>query len=155
MAVPFDYMTIADKTAQIVSSYVAKNNTPPTELPGLIRAVADALASLGSEREATGKPQPAVEVQKSVSKRQLTCLLCGRQMKMLKRHLATTHKLAPAEYRQMFGLKADYPMSTPDYSAMRSQMARNIGLGRTTKPKQRGTKRSKSERKPATNRAAA
>lgn len=36
----------------------------------------------------------------------------------------------PEEYRQRYGLKADYPMVAPNYSESRRAMAHKIGLGR-------------------------
>ena len=54
---------------------------------------------------------------------------------MLKRHLATRHKLTPNEYKVMFGLKDDYPLLAPAYAATRSALAKKIGLGRKPEPK--------------------
>ena len=47
----------------------------------------------------------------------------------MKRHL-TSHGLTPQQYRAKWGLPADYPMTAPNYSATRSAMAKDIGLGR-------------------------
>ena len=52
----------------------------------------------------------------------------GKTYKTLKRHL-TRAGLDPASYRRQYGLPSDYPMTAPAYSAQRSAMARNIGLG--------------------------
>ena len=61
-------------------------------------------------------------------------------MKMLKRHLMTEHGMTPDEYRQRWGLAADYPMVAPDYAETRRDLAVKIGLGR--KPGQkRGRKK--------------
>lgn len=38
--------------------------------------------------------------------------------------------VTPDEYRQRYGLKADYPMVAPTYSESRRAMAKTIGLGR-------------------------
>ena len=46
----------------------------------------------------------------------------------MKRHL-TSHGLTPQQYRAKWGLPADYPMTAPNYSATRSAMAKDIGLG--------------------------
>jgi predicted transcriptional regulator len=47
----------------------------------------------------------------------LTCYIgCGKPQKMLKRHLAVQHDLTPAQYRERFGLKPDYPMTAPGYA---------------------------------------
>lgn len=53
----------------------------------------------------------------------------GKPYKTLTRHLST-NGLTPAEYRERYGMKADYPMTAPSYSAMRREMAKRIGLGR-------------------------
>ena len=49
---------------------------------------------------------------------------------MLKRHLATRYQMTPTEYRQRWGLPRDYPMVAPAYAAQRSELAKQIGLGR-------------------------
>jgi predicted transcriptional regulator len=49
---------------------------------------------------------------------------------MLKRHLATAFQLTPQQYRERWGLPADYPMVAPDYASRRSALAKQIGLGR-------------------------
>jgi len=56
-------------------------------------------------------------------------LIDGKPYKALKRHLRN-HGLTPAEYRERFGLKADYPMVAPGYAEKRRDLAKAIGLGR-------------------------
>ncbi|MOA65939.1 Transcriptional regulatory protein ros [compost metagenome] len=46
----------------------------------------------------------------------------------MKRSLAIKG-LTPAEYREKWGLPADYPMVAPAYAAARSAMAKSMGLG--------------------------
>jgi predicted transcriptional regulator len=48
---------------------------------------------------------------------------------MLKRHIMIAHGLSPAEYRHLFQLRSDYPMTAPNYAKKRSQLARQFGLG--------------------------
>jgi predicted transcriptional regulator len=57
---------------------------------------------------------------------------------MLTRHLAVRHDLTPAQYREHFGLKADYPMAAPNYAQQRREFALQTGLGRPNKPARRG-----------------
>jgi len=45
-----------------------------------------------------------------------------------------THELEPAAYRSRWKLSADHPLTAPGYSARRSAMAKQLGLGR--KPRQ-------------------
>ena len=53
--------------------------------------------------------------------------------KMLKRHLKTSYDMTPEQYRERWGLAADYPMVAPNYAKKRSQLAKKIGLGKRGK----------------------
>jgi hypothetical protein len=53
----------------------------------------------------------------------------GKRYRTLKKHLARLG-LTPAQYRAKWGLPSDYPMVAASYSAKRSELARNLGLGR-------------------------
>jgi predicted transcriptional regulator len=37
--------------------------------------------------------------------------------------------MTPEEYRERWGLPADYPMVAPNYAQARSQLAKKMGLG--------------------------
>lgn len=52
-------------------------------------------------------------------------------MKMLKRYLMTNYGMTPDDYRQKWGLPADYLMVAATYAEARSNLAKTIGLGRT------------------------
>ena len=115
--------------SDIVSAYVSKNSVPPGELPGLIQSVYQSLGSLGKPAEPEPvKLTPPVPIKKSVTPDHIISLEDGRPYKSLKRHL-TTRGLTPAEYRQKWGLPADYPMVAPNYAAQRSELAKSLGLG--------------------------
>ncbi|MEL1250783.1 MucR family transcriptional regulator [Aurantiacibacter gilvus] len=126
-------------TADIVTAHVANNNTDADALPSLIENVYAALSGLGTSEAVEEKPEPAVSIRASVKKDKIVCLDCGRDMKMLKRHLSTDHGLTPDEYRERWNLPADYPMVAPAYSDTRRQLAKDIGLGR--KPGQKRGRR--------------
>jgi predicted transcriptional regulator len=130
---------LARLTTEVVAAYVSGNTMPPSDLPELIGAVSRALRGIGqaSEQAPPPKPEPAVTVRRSISPDQITCLVCGKKQKMLKRHLAAAHDLTPAAYRELFDLKPDYPMVAPSYAQQRSEMALRIGLGRKQPPPRR------------------
>lgn len=132
MADEKDTQTITEMTTRIVSAYVAHNNVDPEQVPQIIQTVARDLKALqsGELDEAGGDTQPAVSPRKSIGKDYLVCLACGRKQKALKRHLAKAHGLSPEQYREMYGLRPDYPMVAPNTSKRRSEIARSIGLGR-------------------------
>ena len=74
--------------------------------------------------------KPAVAIKKSVTPEYIICLEDGQKFKSLKRHLKTHYDMSPEEYREKWGLPHDYPMVAPSYAAARSDMAKNMGLGR-------------------------
>ncbi len=55
-------------------------------------------------------------------------LIDGKPYKTLKRHLAI-NGLTADQYRERYGLKDSYPIVAPAYAALRSDMAKRIGLG--------------------------
>ena len=123
---------LIDLSAEIVSAYVSHNALSVADLPKLIADVHLALKSLrsGAAVEPPVELKPAVPVRRSVSADYIVCLEDGKKFKSLKRHLRTHYNLSPEEYREKWGLPADYPMVAPNYSATRSRLAKDNGLGR-------------------------
>lgn len=116
-------------TADIVAAHVQNNSVAISDLPQLIKTVHESLAGLSGDSPAE-KPQPAVSVRRSVTPDYIVCLEDGRKLKMLKRHLATAYGMTPEDYREKWGLPADYPMVAPNYAKQRSSLAKKIGLGK-------------------------
>ncbi len=127
----FDMKARREMTTQIVAAYVSYNSVGVSDLPGIISSVAGSFAAIGAEAlgTSTAKPEPVVSVRRSVGKNHLTCLVCGTKRKILKRHLATAHEITPSEYREMFTLQSEYPMTAPNYAKVRSELAKRIDLG--------------------------
>jgi predicted transcriptional regulator len=126
---------LLELTAEIVSAHVSNNSVPLSDLPGLIQEVYRTLSNVGREPAQPDRPQPVVPVKRSIHADYLVCLLDGKKLKMLKRHLKTAYNLTPEQYREMFSLPPDYPMVAPNYAKHRSTLAKRIGLG--TKPRGR------------------
>ena len=127
---------LIDLTTGIVAAYVAKNHLPASELPGLVGTIYGALSGLGAvERanvaQAAPEPLTPAEIKKSIKPDFLISFIDGLSYKTLKRHLSS-HGLNPDSYRVRFGLPADYPMTAPSYSARRSELAKQLGLGQRT-----------------------
>ena len=115
--------------ADIVAAHLSNNSVPIAELPTLIRDVYRALSTVGEAEIPSERPEPAVPVKKSVFPDYIICLEDGKKLKMLKRHLRTAYNMTPQEYRERWGLPADYPMVAPNYAKQRSKLAKQIGLG--------------------------
>ena len=114
--------------AEVVAAFVSRNEVPAEELPALIETVYDSLEDLAEGRGA--KPDPAVPIRQSVTRSHIVCLEDGKKFKTMKRHLRTVHNMSPAEYREKWGLRRDYPIVAPRYAAQRSELAKAAGLGR-------------------------
>jgi predicted transcriptional regulator len=115
-------------TSEIVAAHVANNTVDVGDLPKLIHDVHRALASI-DDGMGGDRPSPAVPIKKSVTSDYLVCLEDGKKLKMLKRHLKTSYGMTPEQYRERWGLPADYPMVAPTYARHRSSLAKKIGLG--------------------------
>lgn len=118
-------------TTEIVSSYVSNNAVQISEIPLVVEQVFKSLSGLKNDATVSvaDRPQPAVPIKRSITPDYLICLEDGKKLKMLKRHLKTAYNMTPEEYRERWGLSADYPMVAPNYAERRSALAKDIGLG--------------------------
>jgi predicted transcriptional regulator len=124
--------------AEIVSAFVSNNSVPVGDLAALIQSVHASLGKLsnpGTPEPVEQPKQPAVPIRKSVGDNFIVCLEDGKKFKSLKRHLRTAYNLSPDQYREKWGLPADYPMVAPAYSLARSNLAKQLGLGQLQKSK--------------------
>jgi predicted transcriptional regulator len=129
-------------TTNIVAAYVRKNQIASDQLATLISTVHQALSGLGKPAAETETERtPAVPIRRSVHRDYVVCLECGWRGLMLRRHLTTGHRLTVDQYRARWNLPREHPMVAPGYSERRSDLAKQIGLGR-------GRRTSREEPKP-------
>jgi len=122
--------TLLTLTADIVAAHVSNNSVAVNDLPNLIQNVHSALSDIsGTTAAAEPKPEPKVSIRSSIKPDYIVCLEDGKKLKMLKRHLMTHYSMTPDQYRQKWGLSADYPMVAPNYAEQRRTLAKSIGLG--------------------------
>lgn len=129
---------LLELATELTIAWLANPNTRASaeEVPAFLDKMHGAVAGLAApkvqEEEAAPKDEftPAVTVRKSLaSKDYIVSMIDGKPYKTLKRHLGG-HGLTPAQYRERYGLKADYPMVAENYAEMRRGVAKKIGLGR-------------------------
>ena len=127
-----DKAELLQLTTQIASAYLGNNAVAAGDVGGVINSVYKSLISVDVQATDTviATSAPAVSIKKSVTAEHLICLECGKKLKMLKRHIETDHDITIPEYKAKWGLPSDYPTTAPAYAAARSEMAKNIGLGR-------------------------
>jgi predicted transcriptional regulator len=125
-------------TAQIVMSHASMSELTPQELIDEIKGVYDMLASLEggvaiqetATEAAIGVKKPAIPLKDIVTAKHVVCLECGKKMKTLKTHLRKAHGLTPKEYYQRYDLNPKkFPLVCKEYSAARSKLAKERGLG--------------------------
>jgi predicted transcriptional regulator len=121
-------------TINMVSSYLSNHTVTLEEIPAVIAKIYQTL-SVANETPNSfrNRPahQPAVPISESVTNEYIVCLEDGKKLQMLKRHLNTVYKMSLDQYKERWGLPADYPVVSPNYAKRRSQIAKNTGLGLT------------------------
>lgn len=130
--------SLLELATELTIAWLANPNTRVSaeEVPAFLQTMHGAVTNLSAPQVSTGEVEPATEyipavtVRKSLaSKDHIVSLIDGKAYKTLKRHLSG-HGLTPAEYRERYGLKSDYPMVAENYAEMRRGLAKKIGLGR-------------------------
>jgi predicted transcriptional regulator len=132
--------TITEMAKEIVAAHASKTTMTKNELLKELSEVHAVLAALekGGTVAVPGAAEvvvpeeeaaPAVSLRKAFGKNQISCMLCGKGMKTLARHLGTAHGMKPSEYRKQFGIPRTQPLAAKAYSESRRQMAVDRGLG--------------------------
>jgi len=150
--------------AKVAAAYFSNSYVRPAEIPEVIGQItaslrevdevdrrsadedapapadAETVAAQAANNAQAGRTKPtAAEIRRSIRDDGLVSFEDGRSYKTLKRHL-TTRGLTPAQYREKWSLPDDYPMVCAASSAMRSALAKKIGLGRKDAPRVRKAK---------------
>lgn len=124
--------TILEMAAEIVAAHASTTNMTKEELVVELTEVYAALSSLekGEAVEVSADDQgPAVSRKKAFGKDKIICMICGKGMKTLARHLKTSHDMSAAEYRKQFDIPRSQSLAAKNYSESRRQMAIDRGLG--------------------------
>lgn len=151
--------TLLEMATEIVKAHASTTSMTKEDLIKELSDIHTALKFLeaGEAIAATAPVEeeeaPAVSMRKAFGKKQIICMICGKSMKTLARHLKTAHNMTAKEYRTQFGIPRTQPLAAKDYSETRKQMAIDRGLGENL-AKARAAK-GKAKRKPAEKKAAA
>lgn len=149
---------LLELATELTIAWLSNPNTRASaeEVPSFLQTMHGAVTNLAapqaSAEQAPSAPEftPAVTVRRSLaSKDHIISLIDGKPYKTLKRHLSG-HGLTPAQYRERYGLKPDYPMVAESYAEMRRGLAKKIGLGRKAGTKVAAKPDAKPAAKPVT-----
>ncbi|MES2754223.1 MAG: MucR family transcriptional regulator [Pseudomonadota bacterium] len=122
---------------ELTIAWLSNANTRASadEVPGFLARMHEAVSGLSAggaapvESPATSYEGATTARKSLASKDHIISMIDGKKYKTLRRHLSG-HGLTPEQYRERYGLKADYPMVSETYSQARRDMAKKIGLGR-------------------------
>ena len=123
---------------ELTVAWLSNPNTRASaeDVPAFLERMHGAVSQLSSNRDAQAQAEPASEYTPAVTARKslsspehIISMIDGKPYKTLKRHLSR-HGLTPVQYRERYGLKADYPIVAPAYAEKRRELAKKIGLGR-------------------------
>jgi predicted transcriptional regulator len=134
-----DKRALLQMTADIVSSHASMNELTQGDLLSEIDQIYNKLAGLAGSveageaevAEAEAAPEamkPAVPMEAAFGTDKVFCMVCGKGMKTLKRHIATAHSMKPGQYRKAFGIAAGTPLVAKNYSEARKKMAKSLNL---------------------------
>jgi predicted transcriptional regulator len=120
--------------ANIVTANATGRGLSTEQIVDMIKSVACTLEGLSTPpaAEVIESPQeakPAMTWQQSIGKNSITCLICGFQGTTLNAHIRRKHSLTSKEYSTQFGIPTKTPLVSKAYSAKRSKMAKDSGLG--------------------------
>lgn len=114
--------------AKILSAYVTRNSVPAGNLPDLLSQVHRSITALESAKAPPVTRATEAQIRASIRPDTIVSFEDGKPYKALRRHL-TLRGLTPEAYRAKWGLPVDYPLVSASYSARRSRISREIGLG--------------------------
>jgi predicted transcriptional regulator len=134
-----DKRLLLQMTADIVASHASMNELSQSDLLAEIDQVFLKLVNLGGgvegeelavpAVEAAAEPlKPAVPLEAAFASDKVFCMVCGKGMKTLKRHIATAHGMKPGQYRKAFGIPPGTALVAREYSEARQQMAKTLNL---------------------------
>lgn len=135
---------LRELVSDVAAAYFSNTHVSPKEIAGVLDQIAASLGAIGEQPEAAPRAEAAAEpeprltpaqIRNSVKPDGIVSFEDGRSYKTLRRHLSSLG-MTPTQYRQKWGLPADYPMVAPNLSAIRSELARSMRLGRTAAPVQ-------------------
>ena len=122
---------------QIVAAFATRPDVDAAAIVDLVARLRKEVS--GEAPSAAGGPrvEPALPIEKAMTRDKVFCLCCGKGFKMLKRHLGAEHGLSEAEYRTMFGLAEDFPLVAPSYSKRKAEYAKEAGFGKYSRAETR------------------
>lgn len=124
---------ILEMAVEIVSAHASTTSMSKEDLVTELTEIHAALKMMDSNDTLAEENQteqlPVISLKKAFGKDKVTCMICGKAMTTLGRHIRAVHQITPAEYRKQFDIPRTQPLAAKAYSEQRKQMAIERGLG--------------------------
>jgi len=124
---------ILEMAVEIVSAHASTTTMTKEDLVAELAEIHATLktmeASDAQAEEGETEQQPVISLKKAFGKDKVTCMICGKAMTTLGRHIRLVHQITPAEYRKQFDIPRTQPLAAKAYSEQRKKMAIERGLG--------------------------
>ena len=120
---------------QIVSAHAQTTPMTTTELLAEIQKIHSVLQALdvGASTSHVGiieveEPAPALTLRQAFRTNEVICMICGKGMQTITRHLNQTHQMKPNEYRKQFNIPKSQKLMSKAYDAKRTEIAAVVDL---------------------------
>ncbi len=122
--------TLLEMAQQIVSAHAQTTKMTTTELLAEIQKIHSVLQSLDSGGPVTEESveAPTLTLKQAFRTNEVICIICGKGMKSLARHLTTVHQIKPNEYRKQFNIPKTQKLMSKACAAKRKEVAAGMDL---------------------------
>ena len=124
--------TLLEMSNNIVSAHAQKTPMTTEELLAELHKVHGALQALEAGTQVETPPEepatPTLTLKQAFKTNEVICMICGKGMKALTRHLSQTHQIKPSEYRKQFNIPKTQPLMSKAYTIRRKEIAAGMDL---------------------------
>lgn len=124
---------LLEMAVEIVSAHASTTQMTREELVAELAEIHNTLKKMENDDMVAEEPAeqatPAISLKKAFGRDKVLCMICGKAMTTLGRHLRLVHEITPADYRKQFNIPRTQPLAAKAYSEQRKQMALDRGLG--------------------------
>lgn len=114
---------------EIVKAQASVRTMSDVEITTMVRKLSEGIKSI-SEGEALAPSEEtvAVDPQKAIKEKSISCVICGKTFKLLtKKHLAT-HDMTPESYKEFCGYKKNSPLVCKSLQRERRKKMKDMRL---------------------------
>lgn len=95
---------------EIVKAQASVRTMTEEEITSMVQKLSAGIQAIAEGDSLEAEEKMACEPQKAIREKSIICCVCGKSFKILtKKHLAS-HDLTPAEYREKYGYKKNFPL---------------------------------------------